>query len=353
MAGDNKVVNLSSKEAIYLKASEWIVLMEERDLSSNEIDRLREWLRESPQHRAALLGCAKVWDRMDAMVDLADLLPLDQPVRTKRTRLIYAFVAMAAVAIAAPLIYRLSAPESAEGTDPSFASDQSRIEWSGSYATDIGELEEIDLVDGSRVTLNTATQIDVDFGAAERAVHLVGGEAHFDVIHNETLPFVVYVDGTSVEAIGTAFTVQKLSDHLQVTVTEGLVEVSFSPDYTETVDERAGEPVLIRAGQLVEVEANVVTPVQEYEPEVIARRMLWQESMLAFNGESLQGVVEEFERYTNINLEIADAETAAIRVGGYFRSGDVPGLLTSLENNFSVSVEQVSSDTFLLRLEPL
>ena len=353
MASSNKVVNLPSKEAVHLKAGEWIVLMEERDLSSSEIDQLREWLRESPQHRAALINSAKVWDRMDVMADLADLFPLDQPARTRRMKFVYAFAAMAVVAITVPLIYRVSAPESTQGPGEFYASDQSRVEWTGSYDTEIGELEEIGLVDGSRIILNTATEINVEFGAEERAVHLIDGEAHFDVSHNETLPFVVYVDGTSVEAIGTTFSVQKLFDEVRVTVTEGLVEVSSTPAHAEMADEGTVEPVLIRAGQFAQVGANVVTQVQEYAPEVIARRMLWQKSMLAFNGESLQEVVDEFERYTNFNLQIADAETAAIRVGGYFRSGDVPGLLTSLENNFSISVEQVSSDTFLLRSKSL
>lgn len=353
MANSTRIVNLSSREAIYLKAGEWIVRMEGRNLTNREIDELRGWLDESPRHRTALISSAEVWDRMDAMADLADLLPLDQPVQRRRTKRIYAFAAtVAAMAIAVPLLYRVLAPEGAEGPIASHAGDSVLAELNGSYMTGVGELEEIDLVDGSRVTLNTATEISVEFGAGERAIHLIDGEAHFDVTHNETAPFVVYVDGTRVEAVGTAFSVRKSFDEVEVTVAEGTVAVLSSAVRTPSTNAGAGEPIVLRAGQLVQMEANVVTQVQEHAPEIIARRLLWQESMLAFNGESLQEVVDEFERYTNFNLQIADGETAAIRVGGYFRSGDVAGLLTSLENNFSISVEQVSSDTFLLSLDP-
>ena len=89
--------------------------------------------------------------------------------------------------------------------------------------------------------------------------------------------------------------------------------------------------------------------VQELEAAELARTLLWQQKMLAFDGNTLQQVIDEFSRYTSLNLTIADAETASIRVGGYFRSDDIAGLLTSLEDNFAISVEQVAANTFELR----
>ena len=89
--------------------------------------------------------------------------------------------------------------------------------------------------------------------------------------------------------------------------------------------------------------------IQEIETAEVARRLLWQQKMLAFDGNTLQQVIDEFSRYTSFNLIISDAETASIRVGGYFRSDDIAGLLTSLEENFAISVKQVATNTFELQ----
>src|SRR3546814_4407377 len=85
------------------------------------------------------------------------------------------------------------------------------------------------LRDGSAVTLNSNSEIDVDFDEGIRHVRLLRGEALFDVAKDSIRPFVVEADSTRVTAVGTSFTVNRVSGRdVQVLVREGVVELADS-----------------------------------------------------------------------------------------------------------------------------
>jgi transmembrane sensor len=217
------------------------------------------------------------------------------------------------------------------------------------YETPIGGGDVVRLADGSVIRLNTATRIEVDMTSARRDVVLLSGEAHFDVAHNDRVPFVVRVGDTRIRAVGTAFSVQKRVHDVEVTVTEGVVQVEQHERASPDAKSGSFSPLLLRAGQVAQVNEPGTTEIREIAPREMARKLLWQQKMLAFDGNTLQEVVDEYSRYTPFTIHIADAETAAIRVGGYFRSDDIAGLLTSLEENFSISVTQTAANSFELK----
>ena len=207
----------------------------------------------------------------------------------------------------------------------------------------------VSLEDGSIVKLNTATRIQVDVSKLRRNVTLLEGEAYFEVARNENTPFVVSAGKVVIQALGTAFSVYKQAEQIEITVTEGLVQVKQDEESGQKSNAERIKPVLLRTGQLLHVNRPDIQKIHGIETAEIARRLLWQQKMLAFDGNTLQQVIDEFSRYTSVHLLIADAETASIRVGGYFRSDDIAGLLTSLEENFAISVEQVAANTFELQ----
>src|SRR3546814_20916449 len=93
-------------------------------------------------------------------------------------------------------------------------------DWSSTCALPIFEL-----ADGSKVTLNTATEIRVDYRARERIVRLVRGQALFDVAHAPDRPFSVIVAGRKVTALGTIFEVRFDKNRLKVTLLRGKVRI--------------------------------------------------------------------------------------------------------------------------------
>jgi transmembrane sensor len=87
------------------------------------------------------------------------------------------------------------------------------------------------LPDGSSVVLRKNSEIVYEAGSHKREVKLKG-EAYFDVVHNEEQPFVVTVNGITIQDIGTSFNVKATegSNIIEVIVESGEVHFFSSED---------------------------------------------------------------------------------------------------------------------------
>lgn len=347
MERPHKVLQFPSDDLVYEQAATWIVRMDNGPLDSNAVAELKTWVRRSPAHIRALRDTALIWDRMDALDGLADLLsvsPLEQRSSQWRRWAIPLAVASCLVVVVAVLV--ASSRNSTSHTRPS------PVVQDRNFSTPLGATKSVRLLDGSVVTLNTATRIHVDVSRTHRSVELLAGEAYFRVAHNRRIPFVVTAGNTLIRVVGTIFNVRRYPDQVEVTVAKGRVQVNKQTARGSRHQTSSAVPVILNAGQEIKVTSAGQETVNEIKPDQLARKILWRKKMLAFDGERLDKVVREFSRYSDVKLQIADARTAAIHVGGYFRSDDVAGLLTSLENNFSISVKQTGADTFRLQKKP-
>jgi transmembrane sensor len=190
------------------------------------------------------------------------------------------------------------------------------------------------LADGSRVTLNTGTQIRVSLGATERRIDLDSGEAFFVVAKDHSRPFLIHVANKKVVAVGTAFSVRLSADpDIQVVVTEGRVELR--PSSSDSSD----RGTVLNAGTIARTLSNEVLAqvVTEAETE---RQLSWRNGFLVFHDTPLSEAVAEFNRYSQYELVIADPSIAGIHIGGKFRSNNVEGFLTLLEQGFPIAVER-------------
>lgn len=94
------------------------------------------------------------------------------------------------------------------------------------FETRFGEQRFVRLDDGSGVTLNTASKIEVKLSKGHRSIRLVHGEALFDVAHDPARPFDVQTGNTILRAVGTRFDVDVRSNRTTVTVVEGIVSLT-------------------------------------------------------------------------------------------------------------------------------
>ncbi|MEJ1963522.1 MAG: FecR domain-containing protein [Gammaproteobacteria bacterium] len=106
-----------------------------------------------------------------------------------------------------------------------------------SYRTPVGGLASVPMEDGSRITLNTDSQIRVDLTVKERRVELQQGEAFFEVAHDASRPFIVRAGNKRVIAVGTRFSVRREANDVRVVVTEGKVRVETEGDPSSTSPE--------------------------------------------------------------------------------------------------------------------
>ena len=190
----------------------------------------------------------------------------------------------------------------------------------GRFSTGKGETKVVALKDGSVVTLNTASEIVVNFSDALRSVELVRGEALFDVAKNRARPFVVAAGDTSVRVVGTSFSVSRFdASPVRVLVREGIVEV-FKPT---AVDVR---PIRISANTLAVAPPDGADIAARSVPIVqVQRAMAWREGQIAFEGETLAQAAAEFSRYSDTKIIIDDPALAREEIAGLFKATDPVG----------------------------
>ena len=183
------------------------------------------------------------------------------------------------------------------------------------YSTRLGEVRVVTLDDGSVVTLNTNSRIDVDFGADRRFVTLQEGEALFDVAKDPTRPFIVQAGATAVRAVGTSFTVKHLAaSPVEVLVREGIVEVTRPS---------AARPVRMAANmRIVASEAGMGDQPVHMASEDITRDLAWKSGRIAFEGETLEQAAAAFERYSDIRILIDDPSVGREEITGLFAAND-------------------------------
>ncbi len=219
------------------------------------------------------------------------------------------------------------------------------------------------LPDGSLIRLNTSSQLEVQFSEQERRIELIMGEALFEVTPDENRVFVVEVDGVEIRAIGTSFNVKR-SEHIDVIVTHGLVEI-YAPspqsnevtatDSSEDTDADSSER-FVTVGQRAEVsvfkEGDYSTiNVFDIEVDEVEMKLDWRKSLLDVNGENLVEIAETFQQKTGYRLIIADPSLQELRIGGRFPSNDVFGFLRILQTGYGIPWEQVEDGVIVLGKE--
>jgi transmembrane sensor len=205
------------------------------------------------------------------------------------------------------------------------------------FATAIGQRRDVTLSDGSKVTLNTGSLIEVRYSRERRDVRLLEGQAMFQVAKNPDRPFVLSARNRQVTALGTAFDVRIRQDgQVQVLLVEGRVRVDplrrhglarLIPALART-DLVPGQQLLSEGEDAVEVAAADVE-----------RETAWNRGVLLFRNDSLGDAVKEVNRYSQVQLVVDDPEVASLKVSGVFPTASREDFVAALEALYPVRTQ--------------
>lgn len=196
------------------------------------------------------------------------------------------------------------------------------------YRTGIGERQIVMLDDGSKLSLDADSQVDVRMRGDRRELTLTHGRAKFDVAKDPLRPFTVTAAGRMVVATGTSFSVELLERKVHVLLYEGRVAVlDRRGDRNVPQAVRASrrlapaEQVLMPGGELV-VSADTDAPATLLAVNAV-QSLSWEAGQLSFEDEPLASAVARMNRYSRTQLVVGDDATAQLRVNGVFTAGDV------------------------------
>ena len=372
------------------QAAEWWARLHDEAVTPDDQREFSEWVARSPERIAAYLQTARLMRALRSGRAGWPQTPADELIREAKA------------APLDPMTLTGARPESASWQPPQQKDGSSRIErraarlsrrlqvawyagaaavllvivaglWLGlqrpqEYATGFGEQRSILLADGSRVTLNTASRMEVSFHQNRRVVSLLAGEALFEVAHDPARPFDVVVRDSVVRAIGTEFNVELRPRDATVTVVEGRVAVMQKAAVVVPIPHPqratasppgpggspAGNPVLqpfpAPAGSLILAAAErvVITASGPGAPQHITdltAATSWVERRLVFEHERLSEVAARFNRYNREQIVIEGPELGRKEVTGVFRSDDPRSFLSFLSGLPGVSVRERADGT--------
>jgi len=364
----SEILEFNKRARVRDEASLWLTRLQEGLSPEYELE-LRAWLAVDNAHESELLELATIWDELEVLTELAPLFEgvsssASEPLIDEKDNvssspwvplsiaasLLIAFSVGAYLYNDDRLIEKEVVTSSIGSANEVGSEDKPFLDLRSvqSFKTLIGEQLEIPMPDGTLATLNTDSQIVVRFSDRHRVIHLLQGEVHFDVFKDPTRPLKVLVSGKSVQAVGTAFSVRKKSGtDIEVAVDHGLVAV-YQLDSTS---KQLSEPALqasLDAGDVLTI-ADEQPQLTEYGLDQMEDRLAWRDGMIVINDETLDYVINEFSRYSEQKVLLADKKMGEIRVAGYFRLGDVDALLVALEKNFKIRSEYYqNNNTFVL-----
>ena len=360
----NNIVNIpdrmhAPRAQIESEAQEWVIALDGESATEHTLNEFRAWLRRSPLHRQAFRQAASVWGELDRWSEFLYPEHVAAPSspgehrgelhRIRRLRPMTA-VTITGLVVALSAIIWVYSPTPGPGE-----------RFSAEYGVAVGEVKTIALPDGSNVSLNTGSRIAVTYDETGREVRLTEGEAYFEVAEDSQKPFVVYASKYAVRAVGTAFSVQMLIGRIEVNVTEGRVEVAglkpqsrdSSTGDKETVQEELSRVPVVKGQQaILSEDSDALELVQNLEPAVISKELSWRDGMFIFDGDSLEDVVVEINRYTELKVVIADAAIRDLRFGGYFGIDDIPLILSTMEKDYGLRATRVNESLVYLSRQP-
>jgi len=279
----------------------------------------RAWQRwyEQGQAQQRAWGLAKsVTSRFEMVPAGMDTTELVGDVRSSRRQ---ALKAISALLIAPPIVWAVAEAPWGELT--------------ADHRTATGEQRSLALADGTRVVLNTASAIDVNFNSVRRLVHLWAGEimvvpgADFAAANR---PLVLRTAQGEVRASGGRFSAHvRNSSSTNLCALDGRLEI-----HPASAGERA---YMLGTGRQADFDSSGVVQ----ERAIDANAELWTQGLLFASEMRLSDLVSELARYRRGILR-CDPAVADLRVSGVFQLNDIDKVFVLLEKSHPVSVRTVA-----------
>ncbi|WP_313620143.1 FecR domain-containing protein [Achromobacter sp.] len=302
-------------------AADWLTLLMSGEAGDEQQHQWRQWRQAHVDHEAAwqhveaVTGRMKSLERAPAYAALSSVGASGQPssvARRRATRMLL----WGGIATGVGLLV------SRTGT------------WQASMAdhrTGTGERRDVTLDDGTRLTLNTDSAVNLRFDANQRRILLVAGEIMIATRHGpgrtDPRPLRVATAEGSIRSLGTRFTVRQRAERTSVAVLESAVEVSPWAG--------SGSARVLHAGEQTQFSRDAIEPPRSADEHADA----WARGQLVADEQRLDDFLAELDRYRPGVLRV-DPRIAGLRLSGVFPLADTDRILATLPSVLPVRVQR-------------
>jgi len=177
------------------------------------------------------------------------------------------------------------------------------------YQTAFGERLEIELDDGSLVTLNAHSTLHWTEGWSKHKGRkaVLEGEAFFKVKKQNGIPFTVHTNDMAVEALGTSFNVDSRKTKTKVYLEEGRVNLKLSDTEHDQVGKKRLQEILMNPGEQVIYNARQ-KKIEKSEGQTMITAAAWKENVLNFKNMQFGEVLDLLRDIYGQSFECADSK---------------------------------------------
>ncbi|MGO3125980.1 MAG: FecR family protein [Advenella sp.] len=300
-------------------AAQWFVRLQDDDVSDQERAQCLRWRQANVTHDLAWRRLETLWRNFDdlegqaAQPARATMAKLDARKRGKRRvkRTVGATICCIGVVV--------------------LLSDMMHRHLLADHHTGLARRETVMLPDGSQLTLDARSAVDVRYRRTERRVVLREGQILAQVNHDrDSRPFVIQTEQGTATALGTRYTVSLLDNTTQVSVLESNVRVCPGRSISTVCAD-------LKQGQTANVETNVVSRI---ETSGYSDPSSWAQGYLALDNQSLSRVLHVLKSYHSGVMWYDERELESVLVSGVIPIEDSEQAFNILGRTLPIQIRQ-------------
>ncbi|MDN5095502.1 FecR family protein [Aliarcobacter butzleri] len=307
------------KDKIKDKAIHWVACKKE-GLTFEQEKEFESWLKEDEEHQ-------KAFEEANLVYSIFQNIPKNHTQTLSKNALkeakkikfiektVKPFIGMAAILCGLFIGYKFFIPE-----------------YEKDYKTQFSSLKQEILPDGSKLSIDTKSNLQIEYFKDKRKVFLENGQVLFEVAKDKSRAFIITSGKTSIEVVGTKFEVKNLEHITTVSVEEGVVKVSFN---NHTLLPNQDISLLKKGEKIVISDLGKITYLGKTDIEEIAP---WRNDELIFRKITLKEAFDTFSRYQDLKVEFQNKNFENKLFSGKFNTLEIDKFLFAIQKIYPIKI---------------
>lgn len=212
------------------------------------------------------------------------------------------------------------------------------LEFSQNYVSNTNKIHKQKLPDGTIISLDAKTNIELKFYKDKRIAILKRGKVLFDVASNKQKPFIIETSNANIEVVGTKFEVVSSKKNTKVNVEEGRVRTY----YLSSKKNKKSVIILGARDTITYSNFGKVSNYKKISPEEIA---LWRNDIISLDEITLKKAISKFSNYSALPIKISSKEIESYLITGEFSSNQIDIFLKTITKIYPIEV--IKKDSFI------